>query len=233
MLAVDGVSVSYGPIAALRDVSLRVDAGEVVLLAGSNGAGKTTMLRAISGTLPLSSGAIMFEGQQISGRPADRIARLGLRHVPEGRRLWPSLSVQDHLDVAWHDVAPARRRALGGMIGDLFPRLTERRRQRAGSLSGGEQQMLAIARGLAADPALLLIDELSLGLAPVVIRQLFDALARVNQAGVALLLVEQTMPQALALARRGYVLETGRLAVEGTAAELAGNEAVRRAYLSV
>ncbi len=233
LLSVSDLSVSYGPIRAVRGVSLEVRRGEIVLLAGANGAGKTTLLRAVSGVAPIASGAIVFDGQPVAGWPAHRVAALGARHVPEGRRVWPQLTVHEHLDLAWHSLPPARRRTLRDQIAALFPRLPERWRQRAGSLSGGEQQMLAIARGLAADPTLLMIDELSLGLAPAVVRQLYDALARINGTGVTLLLVEQVLPQALAIAHRGYVLETGRVVVAGTAEELRASEAVRKAYLTV
>ena len=233
LLSVFNVTVTYGPIAAVHDVSLDVWSGEVVVLAGANGAGKTSLLRAVAGVTPVAAGRVAFAGTDLTGLPADRIAALGLRMVPEGRRLWPTLTVKEHLEIAWRDVPAARRAALAADLDRLFPRLAERRQQRAGSLSGGEQQMLAIARGLAADPKLLIIDELSLGLAPGVVRQLFDALRQISAAGVTLLIVEQALRQALAIAHRGYVLETGRLVVEGTAAELADNEAVRRAYLTV
>ncbi len=233
LLSVSDVSVSYGPIRAVSGVSLDVRRGEIVLLAGANGAGKTTLLRAISGVVTTSGGEITFDGEPIARWPAHRVAARGLRHVPEGRRVWPHLSVQDHLDLAWHPLSAARRRARRDEIAALFPRLGERWRQRAGSLSGGEQQMLAIARGLAAEPKLLMIDELSLGLAPGVIRQLYEALVRINRAGVTLLIVEQVLQQALTVAGRGYVLETGRVTVAGTAKELRASEAVRKAYLTM
>lgn len=233
LLSVTNLSVSYGPIRAVSGVSLEIRRGEIILLAGANGAGKTSLLRAVSGVLPVAGGTIVFDGKPMAGWPAHRIAALGLRHVPEGRRVWPQLSVREHLDLAWQPLSAAHRRARRDEIAALFPRLVERWRQHAGSLSGGEQQMLAIARGLAADPKLLMIDELSLGLAPGVVRQLYAALARINTSGITLLIVEQALQQALAIANRGYVLENGRVAVTGTADELRASEAVRKAYLTM
>jgi branched-chain amino acid transport system ATP-binding protein len=233
LLRVVDLSVAYGPIPALASVSLEVQRGEVVVLAGSNGAGKTTLLKAVSGLLPPVCGEVVFGGRRVTGWAAHRVARSGIRYVPEGRHVWPRLSVADHLALAWRALPAARRRDIAAFVVDLFPRLGERWHQLAGSLSGGEQQMLAIARGLAADPALLMIDELSLGLAPRVIHQIYDALARVRRAGLTLLIVEQALPHALALADRGYVLEQGRIVVSGTAETLRASEAVRKAYLGL
>ena len=233
MLNVTGLSVSYGAIRALDGVSLEIRTGEVVLLAGSNGAGKTTLIRAISGLLEPSAGDIRWNGESITGLSAHRIAAKGICHVPEGRRIWPSLTVEEHLQLAWHGRSATEQHRARERISLLFPRLAERWRQRAGSMSGGEQQMLAIARGLAANPSLLMIDELSLGLAPAIITQLFLTLKRVNEEGVTLLLVEQALSQALRIVDRGYVLETGQLVIAGTADELRHSEVVRKAYLSV
>jgi branched-chain amino acid transport system ATP-binding protein len=233
LLAVSGLSVHYGPIPAVSDVSLEVGPGEIVLLAGANGAGKTSVLRAVSGLVPAASGEVVFAGHRISGWPAHRIAGLGLAHVPEGRRVWPGLTVLEHLQVAGRRLGRARRERVEDLVVRLFPRLKERWRQPAGRLSGGEQQMLAIARGLGSEPRLLMLDELSLGLAPAVVRQLLEALLAVNREGLALLLVEQALHQALPLATRGYVLETGRVRVAGPPALLRDNELVRRAYLAV
>jgi branched-chain amino acid transport system ATP-binding protein len=230
---VDHVSAAYGHIMALTDVSLEVRAGTISLLAGANGAGKSSLLRACSGLLRPSTGAITFNGESIAGLPAHRIAARGLQHVPEGRRIWPTLTVREHLQLASHHVAVRRRRELEEEILNLFPRLKERWKQDAARMSGGEQQMLAIARGLAADPRLLLIDELSLGLAPVLVSHLFKALQAIHARGVTLLLVEQALHHALPHADYGFVLENGRLVVAGTPDELRNNEAVRKAYLAV
>jgi branched-chain amino acid transport system ATP-binding protein len=233
VLILDNVSVAYGHIAALTDVSLEVRAGTISLLAGANGAGKSSLLRACSGLVTPTAGAITFNGAAIGGLPAHRIAARGIQHVPEGRRIWPTLTVREHLQLASHHVAVARRRVLEEEIVELFPRLKERWTQDAARMSGGEQQMLAIARGLAADPKLLLIDELSLGLAPGVVSQLFKALQAIHARGVTLLLVEQALHQALPYAHYGFVLENGRLVVEGPPGDLRDNEAVRKAYLAV
>jgi len=233
MLELRRVSVAYGHISALTDVSLEIRPGTISLLAGANGAGKTSLLRVCSGLVAPSAGTIVFEGETIAGLPAHRVAARGIQHVPEGRRIWPTLTVREHLQLASHHVAAARRRALEEEIVALFPRLRERWTQDAARMSGGEQQMLAIARGLAADPKLLLIDELSLGLAPVVVGQLFRALEAIHARGVTLLLVEQALHQALPYAHYGFVLENGRLVVEGAPDALRNNEAVRKAYLAV
>jgi branched-chain amino acid transport system ATP-binding protein len=232
-LVVERLSASYGAIRALEGVSLDVGDREIVLLAGANGSGKTTLIRAVAGLVAPTDGTIRFRGERIDGLPAHRIAARGLRVVPEGRLVWPSLSVREHLQVAWHEVAPDRRREIEARISRLFPRLADRWSQAAGTLSGGEQQMLAIARALAGDPSLLLVDELSLGLAPAVVGHLFAAIADINREGVAVLLVEQALRRALELASRGYVLETGRLVAHGTADDLRESDVVRRAYLTL
>ena len=233
MLSVNALSVAYGPIRALEGVTLDLAVGTSALLAGANGAGKSTLLRAISGLAVPTEGDIQFEGVSIRRLPPHRIAALGIAHVPEGRRIWPTLTVREHLQLAGNHVASGRRRALTDHIVDLFPRLKERWTQDAARLSGGEQQMVAIGRGLAADPKLLLIDELSLGLAPVVVKQLFSALDRINAEGVALLIVEQALWAALPHAGYGYVLERGRLVIQGTPDQLRASEAVRKAYLTL
>jgi branched-chain amino acid transport system ATP-binding protein len=233
MLRIDHLSVAYGPINALSDVTLEIRSGTISLLAGANGAGKSSLLRACSGLIAPTSGTIVFDGTSIAGLPAHRVAARGIQHVPEGRRVWPTLTVREHLQLASHHVPAQRRRVLEDEIVALFPRLTERWTQDAARMSGGEQQMLAIARGLAADPKLLLIDELSLGLAPVVVSQLFKALQAIHARGVTLLLVEQALHKALPYAHYGFVLENGRLVVEGAPNELRDNEAVRKAYLAI
>lgn len=233
LLSLADVSIDYGPIRAVIDVSFDVFPGELVLIAGANGAGKSSLLRAVSGLVTPSSGRILFDGTPIIGLPPHRIARLGIRHVPEGRRLWPGLTVREHLEIGWRHVPAARRATLESQIVALFPRLAERWRQLAGRMSGGEQQMLAIARGLAGDPRLFLIDELSLGLAPVVVSQLLEAIAAINRAGVTLVVVEQALRQVLPVVHRGFVMQTGRLVLQGTGDELAKNEALGKAYLTV
>jgi branched-chain amino acid transport system ATP-binding protein len=234
LLEVKDVDVHYGAIQALRGVSLSVEAGEVVTLIGSNGAGKTTTLRAISGMLRPSRGSITLDGKSIVGRGAHEIVRLGLAHSPEGRGIFPNLTVKDNLELgAWV------RRDREGIARDLdaqlarFPRLKERYLQLAGTLSGGEQQMLAVARALMSRPRVLLLDEPSLGLAPQVVQQIFQIVTEINQTGVAVLLVEQNAHMALKVARRGYVLETGQVKMSDEAAKLAASDEVRKAYLGV
>jgi branched-chain amino acid transport system ATP-binding protein len=234
LLEVREVDVHYGAIQALRGVSLSVEAGEVVTLIGSNGAGKTTTLRAISGMLRPSRGSITLDGKSIVGRGAHEIVRLGLAHSPEGRGIFPNLTVKDNLELgAWV------RRDREGIARDLdaqlarFPRLSERYLQLAGTLSGGEQQMLAVARALMSRPRVLLLDEPSLGLAPQVVQQIFQIVTEINQTGVAVLLVEQNAHMALKVARRGYVLETGQVKMSDEAAKLAASDEVRKAYLGV
>ena len=233
MLTVERVSVSYGKRRALDDVSLDVAAGEIVTLLGANGAGKSTALRAISGLVRPARGRILFEGRDISRVAADDIVAAGVGHVPEGREIFPAFTVEENLLVGGHRVARAALASRLDAAFALFPVLTERRGQRAGTLSGGEQQMLAIARALMSGPRLLLLDEPSLGLAPLLAREIFGVIGRINDSGVTILLVEQNARRALRLARRGYVLETGRIVAAGTAAALAEDEAIRRAYLGL
>ncbi|MBI2207064.1 MAG: ABC transporter ATP-binding protein [Candidatus Rokubacteria bacterium] len=233
MLELVAVSVAYGKRRALEDVSLHVDAGEIVTLLGANGAGKSTTLRAISGLVRPARGRIMYRGTDVTAAAADAIVAAGVGHVPEGREIFPDFSVHENLLVGGHvagrdDVAPRVERAYV-----MFPVLGERRAQRAGTLSGGEQQMLAIARALMAGPALLLLDEPSLGLAPRLAHEIFRVIRQVNETGVTILLVEQNARRALGLAHRGYVLETGRIVAAGTAASLAADPAIRAAYLGL
>ncbi len=232
MLRLEGVSAAYGRIQALRGVSLEVPAGSIVALLGANGAGKTTTLRVISGLLRPTGGAVYFEGRRIDRLPAEAIVRLGVSHVPEGRQVFAELTVGENLILG----AYARRDRqkipadLDRVFG-LFPVLRERRKQPAGTLSGGEQQMLAIGRALMARPRLLLLDEPSLGLAPMVVREIFRTIRRINSEGTTVLLVEQDANLALQVARFAYVLQTGQVVLSGPAAELRQNEAVRRSYL--
>ena len=232
MLRVDQLEAGYGRTPVLKGVSLAVESGEIVALLGANGAGKTTTLLAISGLVGARAGSITFRGQSLQGvAPADVVAR-GISHVPEGRRMLPRLTVLENLEMGAY-----RRRDRAAIREDLervyalFPILAERRRQLAGTLSGGEQQMLAIGRGLMARPSLLLLDEPSLGLAPKLVVTIFDVIKRINQAGVTVLLVEQNAYLALRVAHRGYVLETGRVVLTDTAARLADNPQVKAAYL--
>ena len=231
MLSVDALEVAYGEIRALKGVGLGVGRGEIVALLGNNGAGKTTTLKTISGLLHPTRGTVTLDGEPLAGLPPHDIVRKGIAHVPEGRRIFNRLTVRENLMMG----AYLRRDA--GIAGDLdrvfalFPRLEERVGQVAGTLSGGEQQMLAIGRALMVGPRLLLLDEPSMGLAPVLVEQIFDTIADINRQGTTILLVEQNAAMALSIAHRGYVLETGTIALTGTAAELSDNAEVRRAYL--
>ena len=233
MLEVDNIQVRYGNIVALQDPSFRVDAGEIVTLIGANGAGKTTSLRSVSGLLPLSAGQIRFEGQRIDTMRPDDIVRLGIAHSPEGRRVFPGLTVAENLELG---ATPWRKRsdridADIERVYALFPRLKERRAQLAWSMSGGEQQMLAVGRALMGRPRLLLLDEPSLGLAPIIVEQLFEQIARINQLGVTILLVEQNAAMALSVATRGYLLENGRIVLQDHTAAMRDHPRVREAYL--
>jgi branched-chain amino acid transport system ATP-binding protein len=234
LLELRGVDVHYGRIQALRAVSLAVGEGEIVCLIGSNGAGKTTTLRTISGLVRPTRGEVVLDGQAIHTVGAEKIARMGVGHSPEGRRLFSRMTVRENLDMG----AFARRdtenlRADFERIYTLFPRLRERQSQLAGSLSGGEQQMVAIGRALMAKPRVLLLDEPSLGLAPILVDAIFEVIREINAAGTTVLLIEQNARLALATAQRGYVLETGSIAMQGPAAELAESPEVRRAYLGM
>jgi branched-chain amino acid transport system ATP-binding protein len=234
MLEVRGITAGYGHFTALWDVSLRVAAGEAVAVVGPNGAGKTTLLRVISGVIAPRSGELVFEGAALAGRPAHEIVAHGIAHVPEGRRLFPALTVADNLKMgAFLRGARASYRESLERVFTLFPVLAERQRQRAGSLSGGEQQMLAIGRALMSRPRLILFDEPSMGLAPVMVLRLFDLLRRVREEGYTILVVEQNVRQVLKLADRAYLLEVGRVRIEGRADELGEQDFVRKAYVGL
>ena len=234
LLRLDGIQVGYGDMTAVHEASLEVREGETVALIGANGAGKTTTLRAVSGLLPLRSGSIEFAGERLDGLgPAGVVAR-GIAHVPEGRQLFPTMTVRENLELGARSVEARRRRAESlGWVFDLFPRLSERQKQVAGTLSGGEQQMCAIGRGLMAKPRLLMLDEPSLGLAPVVVRTIFEDLQRINRGGLTILLVEQNVLRALQLCHRGYVLENGRIALEGAREALLASPHIKQAYLGL
>ncbi len=231
MLRLEAIEAGYGDLTAVRGVSLEVRAGEIVALIGGNGAGKTTTLRAICGLVPLRGGWVELDGARLAGHTPAAVVAGGVAHVPEGRQLFPSLSVLDNLELGARTPASrAGRRESLERVYALFPRLAERRRQIAGTLSGGEQQMVAIGRALMARPRLLMLDEPSLGLAPVTVGAIFENLRRINEAGLTVLLVEQNVPRALRLAHRAYVLENGAIALEGPSARLLADPAIRRAY---
>jgi branched-chain amino acid transport system ATP-binding protein len=235
MLDVNGISVSYGPITALDAVTLTIGGGEIVAVIGANGAGKSTLLRAIAGFHRPAKGSISLDGQALIGLSPGRIRQLGIGLVPEGRQVWPALTVENHLRLGLYTRRRERREhpALVQRMYELFPDLAKRRRQRAGSLSGGEQQMVAIARALVASPRLLLLDEPTLGLAPVVLDRIAETFRSLREDGTAMLLVEQNARFAFSLADRGYVLEVGRVTLEGRRAELARSEQLVDAYLGV
>ena len=233
VLELDDVAVSYGKRRALEGVTLSVAAGEIVTLLGANGAGKSTTLRAVSGLVRPTRGRIRYEGRDITHVPADRIVAAGVGHVPEGREIFPEFTVHENLLVGGHTVERSRMGERLESVFRLFPVLRDRQSQLAGTLSGGEQQMLAIGRALMTRPRLLLLDEPSLGLAPMLAREIFRVIRRINESGVAVLLVEQNARRALALASRGYVLETGRLVTSGTSGELSADARVRTAYLGL
>jgi len=231
MLELDDVHVFYGTIRALDGVSLRVELGELVALIGSNGAGKSTTLKAISGLLRPASGAIRLEGRDISRDSTDRIVDLGISHCPEGRRIFGRLTVRENLVVGGIQRPAAQVNQDIDMVGEMFPRLRDRLKQAGGTLSGGEQQMLAIARALMSRPRLLLLDEPSLGLAPLMVEHIFEIIADLKRQGLTILLVEQNVHHALDIADRAYVLETGRVGLEGPAAELRHDPRVEHSYL--
>ncbi|HEY7435228.1 MAG TPA: ABC transporter ATP-binding protein [Methylomirabilota bacterium] len=234
LLRVDGIQAGYGDLTAIGDVSLEVREGETVALIGANGAGKTTTLRAVSGLLPLRQGRVEFDGQRLDGLTSAQIVARGIAHVPEGRQLFPTMTVLDNLELGARTPAARARRAESlARVFDLFPRLRERRGQLAGTLSGGEQQMCAIGRGLMACPRLLMLDEPSLGLAPVMVKAIFEDLARINALGLTILLVEQNVLRSLQLAHRGYVLENGRVTRSGAGPELLASGHVKEAYLGL
>ena len=231
MLELRSIDAHYGVIQALHDVSLTVEQGEIVTLIGGNGAGKSTSLRLISGLLRATAGQVIFEGQDVSAVAPDEIVRRGICHVPEGRRIFGAMSVLENLDLGAYLTERGKAKATLAEVYELFPILAERRSQRAGTLSGGEQQMLAIGRALMAQPRILLLDEPSLGLAPNLVQSIFAVIRSINERGVTILLVEQNAHMALRVAKRGYVLETGRIVLSDSAEALEKNPQVREAYL--
>jgi len=233
LLAVTGLHAGYGATEILRGIDLAVHERETVAVLGSNGAGKSTLNRAISGVLRPWRGAISFQGRAIArARPSAIVAR-GLIHVPEGRRIFPNMTVAENLDLGCYRRARRNRAQNRERVYGIFPRLAERQRQSAGTLSGGEQQMLAIGRGLMAEPVLLILDEPSLGLSPLLVEELFALIRRINQEGIALLLVEQNVVQSLEVAQRAYVLDNGAIVLQGSAAEVRDNPDLKRAYLGM
>ena len=234
LLSVSNLEVAYGDVQVIWGISFRVAQGEIVTLIGPNGAGKTSTLWAVSGLLPSRAGSIRFREVELTGLPPHEFVRLGVIQIPEGRRLWPRMTVEESLLLgAFAPQARKHARDRLAQVYELFPRLAERRGQLAGKLSGGEQQMCAIGRGLMADPAILMFDEPSLGLAPLLVDEVFARIQQISRQGVTILLVEQKVTHALEIADRGYVLETGQLSLEGTARELRDNEYVQRTYLGV
>ena len=233
LLAISDLHTRYGETEVLRGVNLVVDASEIVAVLGSNGAGKSTLNRTISGVLRAAKGSVRFAGHAIEReRPASIVAR-GLIHVPEGRCIFPNLSVKDNLDLGCYRRARDRRRQNRERVFSIFPRLAERQSQRAGSLSGGEQQMLAIGRGLMAEPVLLILDEPSLGLSPLLVEELFALIQNINKQGIALLLVEQNVVQSLEVAHRAYILENGSVVLDGASDHLRNDPNLKRAYLGL
>lgn len=232
MLKIENINVYYGAIHALKGISVDVKEGEIVTLIGANGAGKSTILRTVSGLLRAKTGNIVFEGKSISTIPAEEIVKLGISQVPEGRRIFANMTVEENLELGAYI-----RKDKSGVSKDIakvferFSRLGERRKQIAGTLSGGEQQMLAIGRGLMSQPRLMLLDEPSMGLAPLLVKEIFSIIKEINASGTTILLVEQNAHMALSIAHQAYVLETGRITLAGTAKELSESEAVRKAYL--
>ena len=234
MLEVEGISSGYGKLPVLRDVSLSVREREIVVILGANGAGKSTLLRTLSGLIAATGGSARYQGEELIGKPAHRLARKGIAHVPEGRGIFADQSVQDNLELGAFGWARGRRSRMSAefdRVYGLFPVLAERRRQRAGTLSGGQQQMVAIGRALMARPKLVLLDEPSLGLAPLVVASIFETIRQLRDSGLAVLLVEQNARVALSLADRAYVLGTGKIVTSGTAGELAADQQIQRSYL--
>lgn len=235
MLEIENLHISYGEIQVLHDVCLNVNNREIVSIVGSNGSGKTTLLRSISSLLPVPSGRITFLGVEINSMRPDKVVRLGICHVPEGRHIFPTLSVHDNLEMGAYLRSKGKSRTqfyqdLEFIFG-LFPTLKERKKQKGGTLSGGEQQMLAIARALMTKPNLLMLDEPSMGLAPLMIRHIFDSIKQLNHQGLTVLLVEQDVEASLSISARGYVLQLGRIALEGLGPEILANELVKTIYL--
>jgi branched-chain amino acid transport system ATP-binding protein len=233
LLDIRGICAGYGRTEVLRNVDIAIAPGEIIALLGSNGAGKSTLNRTISGLLRPRAGSILFEGRSIGRAKPFEIVELGLIHVPEGRKIFPNMTVLENLDLGSYRRASRRRTQNRERVFSTFPRLAERRSQSAGTLSGGEQQMLAIGRGLMAEPRLLILDEPSLGLSPRLVEDLFALISRIHADGLAILLVEQNVVQSLALASRGYILEQGEIVLSGAASELRDNPALKRAYLGM
>jgi len=234
MLDLKGVDAGYGEIQALFSISMRVNAGEAVAVIGANGAGKTTLMRVISGMLPASSGTMTMEGADLRTTPPHKVVELGIAHVPESRRLFPRLSVEDNLRLgAYIPSARAHFAERLDYVYGLFPRLKERRSQLAGTMSGGEQQMCAIGRALMSKPKLVLLDEPSMGLAPVIVQQVFDLVRRIRSEGYTVLIVEQNVSQVLKVCDRAYLLEVGRIVQSGSSAELAESDEIRKAYMGI
>ena len=231
MLKVNDIHVYYGAIHAIKGVSFQVNEGEIVTLIGANGAGKTTTLNTVAGLLHPKMGNVEFEGQPLSGIPAHKVVSKGLALVPEGRRVFLQMSVEDNLEMGAFTQPNSTIKSGLERVYEQFPRLKERRRQIAGTLSGGEQQMLAMGRALMSSPKLMMLDEPSMGLAPILVEQIFEIIQNLHKAGTTILLVEQNAQMALSVADRGYVLETGKIVATGTGAELLSNEAVKKAYL--
>ena len=232
MLEVKNLEVYYGVICALKGISFEVNEGEIVSLIGANGAGKTTMMQSVVGLIPKKSGSVIFDGKDITKMPCHKIVQLGMTQVPEGRRIFQELSVYENLMMGAYTVKDQQKfKAELDKIYDLFPRLAERRNQIAGTLSGGEQQMLAMSRALMINPKLLMLDEPSMGLAPILVDQIFEIIKHLHEQGTTILLVEQNASKALEISDRAYVLETGQITVTGTGAELASSDEVRKAYL--
>lgn len=234
MLDLNGVNAGYGSFQALFDISLKVEAGESVAVIGPNGAGKTTLMRVISGLIPPRSGDIVMEGRRVTDVRPHQIVTLGIAHVPENRRLFPRMSVEDNLRIgAFHKTSRAKYRQNLEMVYELFPRMKERRKQLAGTLSGGEQQMCAIGRALMSEPKLLLMDEPSAGLAPVIVQSVFQLVRRIREEGYTVLIVEQNVQQVLHVVDRAYLLEAGSIRESGTSAALLESETIRKAYMGV
>jgi branched-chain amino acid transport system ATP-binding protein len=233
MLSVENLQVAYGKVQALWGVSLTVTQGEIVALVGANGAGKTTLLKAISGIIPHQSGAVVYLGRHLEGSPSKAIVRSGIVHVPEGRKLFPEMTVRDNLLMGGYLAGPSDRQQRLEWVFQIFPVLKERHRQVAGTMSGGEQQMLAIGRGLMAGPKLLMLDEPSLGLAPILVEELFRVVVEINKSEVTVLLVEQNTAHALSIAHKGFVMELGKVVLSGSGSELLSNSDVRKAYLGL
>jgi branched-chain amino acid transport system ATP-binding protein len=233
MLAIERLQVAYGKVQALWDVTLEVTAGEVVALVGANGAGKTTLLKTVSGILRRQSGSITYEGIHLEEASPPEIVKHGVVHVPEGRKLFPEMTVIDNLLMGSYTVPPSERPKRLERVFNVFPVLKERQKQIAGTLSGGEQQMVAIGRGLMAGPKLLMLDEPSLGLAPILVEEVFRVITEINRLGMTVLLVEQNTQHALSLAHKGFVMELGRIALSGSGNELLANSNVRKAYLGL